>query len=288
MIHDAGIEVVLVVTQPESRRSRGGDDTHTPVGTLALELGLPVITSLNDRALSAIISVASPTPSDPTITLLGVVVAYGVFFDQQLLDRLLMINLHFSLLPRWRGAAPVERAILAGDTETGVCLMQVVEEVDAGAVYDRSTIQINDDDTAGSIHSRLTRIGADMLTNALLNGLPKPVEQVGDWIYAEKITPDDLRIDWNQPAELIQRIVRVGGAWTTFRNKRLKILKSHFHNTDASLPPGTITINDSQVHAATPQGTIELIEVQSEGKAAIPAEDWSNGMRIQPNERLGE
>ena len=215
----AGYRIDLVVTQPPRRRTRRGKPAPTPVAAAAHQMGLPVAVGLEDEAVLAAAAGAD----------LGVVVAYGRLIGAALLDRLPMVNLHYSLLPRWRGAAPVERAILAGDEETGVCLMEVSPELDAGAVYRRAVTPIGALETAAELRDRLCDLGVEMLLGALAEGLGEPVPQSGSVTRADKIEPEELRIDWAASAERIHRLVRVGGAWTTFRGRRLKILEARRH-----------------------------------------------------------
>ena len=158
-----------------------------------------------------------------------------------------MVNLHFSLLPRWRGAAPVERAILAGDHETGVCLMKVEEGLDTGPVYAVRTEPLADDVTLAALRERLVAIGSDMLVDTLatgLSGLPDPVPQHGEVTIADKISKEDLHLDWAQPAAQLKRVVRLGRAWTTFRGKRLTVLEAEVHEASgggSARPPARWT-----------------------------------------------
>ncbi len=218
---------------------------------------------------------------------LAVVVAYGRIIPTSLLQRVPMVNLHFSLLPRWRGAAPVERAILAGDPTTGVCLMEVAEGLDTGDIYDCITVPIDEQDTLGTLRSRLVELGTDMVVRCLRDGLPEPRPQVGEPVHAAKIDPSELRLDWSRPAPELARLVRLGGAWTTFRDARLKVWDARLldaRSLDArTLAPGEI---DGTVVGASP-GALELLEVQPEGRTRIPAQSWCNGARPGPGERLG-
>ena len=220
-LHSAGFEAMLAVTRHPQRRSRRGHLELSPVEAVARTLGLPVAYHMDDD----IVLEAAETAD------LGVVVAYGKMIGEALLNRITLVNLHFSQLPRWRGAAPVERAILAGDSETGVCLMKVTAGLDEGPVYHSATTHIDTQETASELRDRLCDIGIRMLLDALNSGLPEPVSQVGDVTYAHKITSSDRRIKWNASSLNIHRAVRVGGAWTTFRGQRLKILKTRLQDT---------------------------------------------------------
>ena len=154
---------------------------------------------------------------------LGVVVAYGRLVKPDVLAAVPMVNVHFSLLPRWRGAAPVERAVLAGDPETGVCLMELEEGLDTGPVYARAVTPIGPDETADELRRRLGEMGTELLLKNLSVGLGAPEPQMGEPTYASKISPDELRLDFDRAAEICNRVVRVGRAWTTWRGKRLLV-----------------------------------------------------------------
>src|SRR5581483_5483849 len=182
-----------------------------------------------------------------------------------------MVNVHFSLLPRWRGAAPDERAILAGDTETGVCLMELEEGLDTGPVYAMERTPIGPEETADELRARLVDMGTRMVVGALRTGLGEPNEQAGEVTYAAKIDPEELRIDWTRPATEVHRLVRLGRAWTTFRGKRLRVLR-------ATLDPAV---------GGFPYGGLVITEVQPEGKGPMAATAWANGARPAPGERLG-
>ena len=240
----------------------------SPVKVAAQELGLPV----TDRVDDAIDAGAE----------LGVVVAFGRLIKPHVLAALPMVNIHFSVLPRWRGAAPLERAILAGDTETGVCLMQLEEGLDTGPVYDCVRLPIGPDDTAAELRTRLVEAGTELLLTRLREGLGTPAPQEGEATYAEKIEPEEHHLDWTRPAVELHRVVRVGGAWTTFRGRRLKVLRAAL--ADDGLDPAVI--DGRRVGAG--DGALELIEVQPEGKGAMAATDWRNGAQPAAGERLGE
>jgi len=273
-LHGAGYEIPLVVSRPDARRSRGGQVHASPVKSAALSLDLPVTDTVSDVA---------QVDAD-----LAVVVAYGRIIPTSLLERLAMVNIHFSLLPRWRGAAPVERAILAGDTHTGVCLMAVEPELDTGAVYRCEQTEISDRDTLESLRGRLVEIGTRQLITALGEGLGEPAPQVGEAVYAKKIRKPELRIDWTRPAEEINRIIRIGGAWTTWREKRLKIIEAVVEGPVESVQAGSIQAGFIHgVVVCTGDGSLRLVEVQPEGKGRVLAEAWVNGARPSVDDRLG-
>jgi methionyl-tRNA formyltransferase len=266
-LHAAGYEIPLVVSRADTRRGRGGAVVASPVKAAALELGIPVTDRVDD-----VLDVGAD---------LGVVVAFGRIIRPHVLAEVPMVNLHFSLLPRWRGAAPVERAILAGDTETGVCVMAVEEGLDTGGVYRSATTPIGPDVTADELRRELTTMGTGLLLATLADGLGAPEPQTGEVTYAEKIDPGELAIDWQRPAAELHRLVRIGGAWTTFRGKRLKVWSAR--PAPAGPAPGEI---DGLVVGAA-DGALELVEVQPEGKGRQAAAAWRNGARPTPGERFG-
>lgn len=258
---DAGFDVALVVSQPDRRRGRGGKLVPSPVKAAAVELGLPT----SDRVDDALDVGAE----------LGVVVAFGRIIKPHVLERLPMVNIHFSLLPRWRGAAPVERAVLAGDERTGVDLMVVEEGLDTGGVHDRWETAIGPDDTVDELRKRLARAGADLLVTNLTKGLGPAEPQVGETTYAEKLDPAELQVDWTRPAVEIHRLVRVGGAWTTHKGTRLKLWATALDERPDSVP------------VAAGDGPLYLVEVQPEGRRRMPAAAWANGVRWRSGDRLG-
>jgi methionyl-tRNA formyltransferase len=274
----AGHEVPLVVTQPDRRRARGGELLPTAVKAAALELGLAV----TDRVDDVLDSGAE----------LGVVVAFGRLIRPHVLAELPMVNVHFSLLPRWRGAAPVERAILAGDTETGVCLMALEEGLDTGPVYACERVAIGPEETAQELRDRLVERGTALLVERLAHGpagLGQPVPQEGETTYAAKLEHEDLHLDWSRPAVELHRVVRVGRAWTTLRGRRLLVLRARLApdggdgDATAGAQPGEVR----GTTVATGEGGLELLEVQPEGRVPQAAESWLRGARLQPGERLG-
>ena len=256
----AGHEVALVVSQPDKRRGRGAALLPSPVKAAALELGLPVTERVADVV-------------DAEVDL-GVVVAFGRIIPASVLERVPMVNLHFSLLPRWRGAAPVERAILAGDDRTGVDLMVVEEGLDTGGVLARTEVAIGPDDDLESLRTRLVEAGTALLLDGVARGFGSPRPQEGEPTYAAKLEPHEHELDWSAPAVDVHRRVRVGGAWTTHRGRRLKVHR-------ASVPPR----GDGPVVPAA-DGPVELVEVQPEGKGRMGGAEWARGARWQPGDRL--
>ena len=250
----AGHEVVLVVTRIDKRRGRGSAVSPSPVKAAALELGLAVSHDVDD-AVAAVQEHGAE---------LGVVVAFGQIIKPHVLDVLPMVNLHFSLLPRWRGAAPVERALLAGDEVTGVCVMALEEGLDTGGVYARREVPIGPETTAAELRQQLVDVGTQLLVDTLAERLGEPEPQAGEVTHAAKFAPGDFEIDWTRSPQDIHRLIRVGGAWTTFRDKRLKITAARL--VDGVVRPET---------------------VQPEGKAPMSFDAWRNGARPAADELFG-
>ena len=265
----ASHEVALVVTRPDKKRGRGSALVPSPVKAAAQELGLPVTHQVDD-----LLELGAE---------LGVVVAYGRIIKPHVLAVLPMVNIHFSLLPRWRGAAPVERAILAGDEVTGVCVMALEEGLDTGPVYAREERPIGEEETLEEVRGALTEMGTRMLVDLLATGLPEPQPQEGEPTYAAKIEPDEHRLDWSRPAVELHRVIRLGQAWTTFRDRRLRVLRARLSAT-GELAPGQLDAGTLRV--GTGAGALQLVEVQPEGKGPQPATSWRNGARLTPGERF--
>ncbi len=261
---DAGFEIALVVTRVDKRRGRGSQLMPSPVKAAAIEMGLAVSHSVDD-----VLGVDAE---------LGVVVAFGQLIKPHVLAAVPMINLHFSLLPRWRGAAPVERALLAGDDETGVCLMQLEEGLDTGPVYRCEVVPIGETTTAAELRGDLVDTGTRMLVTELRAGLNVPQPQSGNPTYAAKIQPDELRIDWTRSPVELDRLVRLGGAWTTLHGKRLRIVAAEL--ADAAGPSSNALRGDRI-------GGLRLLTVQPEGKSAMPFEAFARGARLAEIEELG-
>jgi methionyl-tRNA formyltransferase len=294
----AGHDVALVVSRADKRRGRGSDLLPSPVKEAAIELGLPVTDSLDDVAASG--------------AELGVVVAYGRIIPSSLLDVVPMVNLHFSLLPRWRGAAPVERAVLEGDAETGVCLMAVEKGLDTGPIYAVGDTTIDEHESVEELRARLVEIGCRLLIENLSNGvagLPIPRDQVGEPTYAEKIRPEELELHWERDANHLSRVVRLGRAWTSFRGRRLRVLEAavepwvRAESAVAGEPVGASAVRGASEgvprEGASPgsltgevvtagEGThLRLLRVQPEGKQPMSTADWLRGARPESGEKLG-
>jgi methionyl-tRNA formyltransferase len=285
-LHAAGHDIAMVVTQPDRRRGRGSELAPSPVKVAAQELGLHVVTPEKSREIVDEVVAANCE--------LGVVVAFGQILPQTLLDAVPhgFVNVHFSLLPRWRGAAPVERAMLAGDAETGVCIMGLDAGLDTGPVFARTITPIAPDETAGELHSRLVALGTELLVETLpLVGQVTPFPQEGEPTYATKLEVDEFALDWSRTANELAVIVRAGnprpGAFTTDRGRRLKIWGARAHPVPAGADPGTVMVAaHSSLRVATGKGVLELLEVQPEGKARMSADAWLAGRHSAP-EPLG-
>jgi methionyl-tRNA formyltransferase len=288
---DSRHELVAVVTRPDAPSGRGKKLSASPVAQRAAELGVEVLKPPRPRDEEFVARLTELAPECCPV------VAYGALLPQRVLDipRHGWVNLHFSLLPAWRGAAPVQHAILAGDQTTGATTFRIVLELDAGPIFATVTEPIRANDTAGDLLHRLSLSGARLLVDTL-NGIedgtltptPQP-ETNGQVSYASKITVDDARIDWNQPAEVVDRLIRAcfpaPGAWTTFDGARFKINSARISDTE--LPPATLEVTKRSVHVGTGTRALELGEVQAQGKKPMNAADWARGVAFDPEPRFG-
>jgi methionyl-tRNA formyltransferase len=278
-LHEAGHDIRLVVTNPDRRRGRGGSVSPSPVKAAAVTLGVPVTDRVDD-----VIDAGAD---------LGIVVAYGRLIRPHVLAAVPMVNMHFSLLPRWRGAAPVERAMLAGDSMTGVCIMEVADELDAGGIYAVEQVPIGDTTTADQLRERLVEVGTSLLLDVVAEELPAPTPQSGEVTYAEKLRPEEWRLEWSSPAVELQRWVRAGHAWSTFRGKRLRVLTAHLRQPDDSPSGGQLTQTAGELVDGvgglvnTGAGLLQLVEVQPEGKGVMTWREFANGARPAAGEQLG-
>lgn len=272
-------DLAAVLTRVDSPKGRKRIPTPTAVGVAAAALGIPTITS-NRPDAAATEQITSLTAD------LGVIVAYGAILREPLLSapRLGWINLHFSLLPRWRGAAPVQRAIIAGDQLTGASVFQLVPELDAGEVYGQFTQPIGGNETAGQLLDSLADGGAELLVRvigAIADGSARGEPQVGDVTLAPKLSLDDGRIDWAAHASTVHDLIRgvtpEPGAFTTVDGARLKVLAAVIAAGASPLPPGRLALDGRRLLAGTASDPIELITVQPAGKNAMAAADWWRG-----------
>jgi len=265
-LFEAGFEILMVVTGKDQRRGRNSSPSPSPVKAKALELGIPSTHELSDL---------EKIKAD-----LGVVVAFGKILSKEYLEKVPMLNLHFSLLPRWRGAAPVERSILAGDTVTGVCLMVVEEELDTGGICASQEILIGEK-TGEELREELVKVGSSLLVATLEEGIKTPEPQVGVPTYAHKISSDDLRLDWQRPLKENMNKIRLGGAWTLFRGTRFKIWSASV-GSPLSEPAGMIIGN--QVSGVN--GSLKLVEVQAENRGRQSFDSWQSGARLTSEDRF--
>ena len=287
-IADSAHELVGVVTRPDAPSGRGRRLAPSPVTEAAGALGVPVLKPAHPRepefqsALRALAPDVCP------------VVAYGALLPESALEIPVhgWVNLHFSLLPAWRGAAPVQRALWAGDDVTGATTFRIVKELDAGPTFGLMTETIRPRDTAGELLDRLAEGGAALLV-ATLDGLAdgsleaRPQSE-DDVSFAPKISVDDARVDWRQPAALIDRQVRActpaPGAWTTYAGERLKL--GALTPADGNLPPGELMAGKNTVVVGTGTDAVRLGEVQAVGKRPMASADWARGLRLAGGEEL--
>ena len=272
-------DVAAVLTREDSPQGRRRELTPTAVAASATELGLPIIRA-NRLAGAATEAVTALRPD------LGVIVAYGGFVREPLLTvpRLGWINLHFSLLPRWRGAAPVQRAIIAGDEVSGASVFQLVPELDAGDVFGQFTQAIGANETAGHLLDSLSVGGAELLVrvvNSLADGVARAEPQRGDVTLAPKLDLSDAELDFAQHASTVQNRVRgvtpEPGAFTRVDDTRIKILEAVIAQHEPRLAAGQLELRDGRVVVGTASDPIELVSVQPAGKKAMRAADWWRG-----------
>jgi methionyl-tRNA formyltransferase len=283
-------EVVAVVTRPDARTGRGRRLAPSPVAELAADKGIEVLKPSTPRDPEFLDRLRALAPD------CAPVVAYGGLLPQQALDipEHGWVNLHFSLLPAWRGAAPVQHALLHGDEITGATTFAIVPELDAGPVYGVLTERVRPDDTAGALLERLAEHGAELLV-ATLDGIEdgslQPQPQSDDGVsLAPKVTVDDARVRWHEPARGVDRRVRActpaPGAWTTFRGERLKLGPVRLRTEETSLAPGELAAGRREVLVGTADHAVLLQEVRPQGKKPMPAADWARGVRPEPAEAM--
>ncbi len=275
-------EIVGVVTRRDAPLGRKRVLTPSPVGSLAAELGLPVLKT--DRLDAEATETITSWGAD-----LGVIVAYGGLVREPLLSAPLhgWINLHFSLLPAWRGAAPVQHSLIAGDRVSGVSVFQLVPELDAGDVFAQTRHPVDRGATAGDLLAALADLGADTLADvvdAIADGAANAVPQVGEASLAPKLTLADGLLDFALPADTVLDRFRgttpEPGAHTTIAGQRLKVLAAR-RGPDAPLAPREIRLVGKDVLVGTADGTISLLSVQPAGRGAMPAPDWWRGLRAE-------
>ena len=285
-------ELVAVVTRPDAPAGRGRRLAASPVAERAVELGVEVLKPVKPRDPDFLDRLRELAPDCCPV------VAYGGLLPQAALDipRHGWVNLHFSVLPAWRGAAPVQHAIIAGDDVTGASTFRIVKELDAGPVYGVLTEPIHPADDSGTLLGRLAVSGAKLLADTLdgiEDGILRPQEQPADGVsIAPKLTVDDARLDLTAPALRLDRLVRgchpAPGAWTTFRGERLKIDAVHLLAEAEALKPGELRVGKRSVEVGTGSQPVELVLVQPQGKKPMAGADWARGVRPEPGERLGD
>ena len=277
-------DVIAVITRPDARKGRGRTYYPSPVKELATSHDIPVLTPTSLRDNDEFRSELRQLKPDCVP-----VVAYGNLIPQDVLDLVPygFINLHFSLLPRWRGAAPVQAAIHAGDAVTGATTFRIDPGLDTGDIIGQLTEPIDPADTADSLLERLAHRGADLLTHTMdmiADGTAEYRPQDGVATHAHKITVADARVDWTQPAESIDRAIRAvtssPGAWSTIGEQRIK-LGPVTHTTDPHMQPGDIHVTKNRILVGTGTTPVSLGRVQPSGKKPMLAADWARGTMIE-------
>ncbi|MEX2984943.1 methionyl-tRNA formyltransferase [Streptomyces sp. C36] len=284
-------EVVAVVTRPDAPAGRGRRLVASPVAERAEEAGIEVLKPARPRDEDFLARLREIAPDCCPV------VAYGALLPKAALEIPAhgWVNLHFSLLPAWRGAAPVQHAILAGDEVTGASTFQIEEGLDSGPVYGVLTELVRPTDTSGDLLTRLAFAGSGLLAATMdgiedgtLEAVPQPADGIS---LAPKISVEDARVDWAAPALRVDRVVRgcapAPGAWTTFRGERLKLMSLDLTPDRGDLAPGEMAVAKSSVHVGTGSHAVRLQWVQPQGKKPMQAADWARGVRISAGERLG-
>jgi len=291
-IADSAHELVGVVTRPDAPAGRGRRLVASPVAQRAEELDVPVLKPEHPRdpEFQAALRELGPDCCP--------VVAYGALLPQSTLDipEHGWVNLHFSCLPAWRGAAPVQHAVWAGDEVTGATTFRIVKDMDAGPTFGVMTERIRPTDTAGDLLTRLAEGGAGLLVDTLdgiatgsLEARPQPSEGVS---LAPKILVEDARVDWTEPAAAVDRRIRActpaPGAWSTHDGERIKLGPVTIENDRAALSPGLLEVTKHAVFVGTGTAPVRLGEVKAFGKRQMPAEDWSRGVDLPDGTRFGD
>ncbi|MFJ9812489.1 methionyl-tRNA formyltransferase [Streptomyces sp. NPDC101158] len=284
-------EVAAVVTRPDAPAGRGRRLVASPVAQRAEEAGIEVLKPEKPRDEAFLARLREIAPDCCPV------VAYGALLPRVALDIPAhgWVNLHFSLLPAWRGAAPVQHAVMAGDEVTGASTFQIEEGLDSGPVYGVVTEDVRPTDTSGDLLTRLAFAGAGLLAatmDGIEDGALKAVPQPADGItLAPKIQVEDAHVDFAAPALRVDRVVRgctpAPGAWTLFRGERLKLIQVALLPDRTDLAPGELAAAKNNVHVGTGSHAVELLWVQPQGKKPMKAADWARGVRIAPGERVG-
>ena len=282
-------DVVAVVTRPDRPAGRGRQVAESPVKQLATHVGIDVLQPERPRDPDFLERLRAIAPDCCPV------VAYGGLLPPAALEIPVhgWVNLHFSVLPAWRGAAPVQHAILSGDDVTGASTFQIEEGLDTGPVYGVATTEIGPTETAGDLLARLAQTGAGLMV-ATLDGIadgslvarPQPEDGAS---YASKLEVDDARIDWTAPALRVDRLVRActpaPGAWSTLRGRRLKLGPVRIRE-ESTLAPGEVRADRDHVVVGTGSADVTLTQVRAEGRGSMAAADWARGLRLEPGERF--
>ncbi|HWU07461.1 MAG TPA: methionyl-tRNA formyltransferase [Streptomyces sp.] len=284
-------EVAAVVTRPDAPAGRGRRLVASPVAERAEEAGIEVLKPARPRDEDFLARLREIAPDCCPV------VAYGALLPRTALDVPARgwVNLHFSLLPAWRGAAPVQHAVMAGDEVTGASTFLIEEGLDSGPVYGVLTEEVRPTDTSGDLLTRLAFAGAGLLAATMdgiedgtLHAVPQPADGV---TLAPKITVEDAQVRWSAPALRVDRVVRgctpAPGAWTLFRGERLKLVQAVPAPDRTDLAPGELSAGKNNVHVGTGSHAVELLWVQPQGKKPMKAADWARGVRIAHGELLG-
>ncbi|AXG76853.1 methionyl-tRNA formyltransferase [Streptomyces paludis] len=284
-------DVVAVVTRPDAPSGRGRRLVASPVAQRAEEAGIEVLRPAKPRDEDFLARLREIAPDCCPV------VAYGALLPKAALDIPAhgWVNLHFSLLPAWRGAAPVQHAVLHGDELTGAATFLIEEGLDSGPVYGVLTEHVRPTDTSGDLLTRLAFAGSGLLAATMdgiedgtLKAVPQPAEGVS---LAPKLSVEDARVDWAAPALRVDRVVRActpaPGAWTVFRGERLKLVQAAPVPERTELAPGELSAGKNQVYVGTGSHAVELLWVQPQGKKPMRAADWARGVRIAPGETVG-
>ncbi|MFE5716379.1 methionyl-tRNA formyltransferase [Streptomyces sp. NPDC056501] len=284
-------EVAAVITRPDAPAGRGRRLVASPVAQRAEEAGIEVLKPVRPRDEDFLARLREIAPDCCPV------VAYGALLPKVALDIPARgwVNLHFSLLPAWRGAAPVQHSLMAGDQVTGASTFLIEEGLDSGPVYGVVTEDVRPTDTSGDLLTRLAFAGAGLLAATMdgiedgaLHAVPQPVEGI---TLAPKIQVEDAHVDFAAPALRVDRVVRgctpAPGAWTVFRGERLKLIQVTPLPDHTDLAPGELAVGKNNVYAGTGSYGVELLWVQPQGKKPMKAADWARGVRIAPGERLG-
>lgn len=290
----AGYRIAAVVSQPDRPQGRKRLLVPTPVKAAAEELGIPVLQPERVRRPEAVEAIAAHRPD------LIVTAAYGQILPKPLLDlpRLGCINVHGSLLPKYRGGAPIQRAIMNGETVTGVTIMYMAEGLDTGDMISRVEVPIEPDDTAGTLFAKLSEAGAELLVRTLPDIIAGTAEAVpqddAEATYAPNLTREDERLDWSRGAkqlhDQVRGLVPFSGGFTLLNGEVFKVWKcrpAEAGGGPADAAPGTIRAEAGRLLVATGDGWLELLEVQPAGKKAMPAAEWLKGMRLPPGAAFG-